>query len=46
MSSSDEEQLLLLLALKNKRKILCWVNEINTKIETFGEYHRHHIELQ
>lgn len=47
MSSSNKEQLLLLLAVQGNRKIRrCWVNEINRKRETLEEYHRLYRELQ
>lgn len=46
MSSSDEEQFLLLALQRNRKKRRCWVHEINRKRETLGEYHRLCRELQ
>jgi len=47
MSSSDEEELLLPLALSCKRKWRrWWIHEINEKRERLGEYHCLCVELQ
>lgn len=47
MSSSDEEELLLLLSLhRTERKRKYWVHPINKRREELGEYHRLCKELQ